>query len=169
MPYHHYQLNSSFTPEQIAQALSDNIRSPRPTISDMFRMSFGVLGKWLGRRDDGGTWYGTANHHRFKIYRHISYRNSFLPVVIGTIQRTPTGSQVDVVMRLHWSVWLVLGLFVLVGLSILFEGVMTPTADKMLLVVPIGILVFVSVLAGVGFWAEVNKAKELLAEQLHAT
>lgn len=169
MPYHHYQLNSSFTPEQIAQALSDNIRSPRPTISDMFRVSFGVLGKWLGWRDDGGTWYGIANHHRFKIYRHISYRNSFLPVVIDTIQRTPTGSVVEIVMHLAWFVWFVLAIFMTAPILNMFRGIMAGEMDIWLFIIPPVMMVGVGLMAWLGFWAEVNKAKQLLAEQLHAT
>lgn len=168
MPYHHYQLTTTLTPQQIAQALSDNIRSPRPTIGDMFSVSFGVIGRWLGRRDTGGTWYGVATYQGFKLHRHISYRNSFLPVISGTIRRTSTGSQVDIVMRLHWGVCLAVGLMVLVGLSMMFDGMSTQTDDTALLLMPIAILVMVSVLAGVGFWTEANKAKRLLAEQLQA-
>ena len=43
---------------------------------------------------------GNISEDSFKIQRNISYRNSFLPVIIGTIKETDNGSEISMKMRL---------------------------------------------------------------------
>jgi hypothetical protein len=48
---------------------------------------------------------GVVSRTRFTIVRIIQYRNSFLPVITGTIKPRPQGgTRIEVTMRLHWLV-----------------------------------------------------------------
>ena len=51
--------------------------------------------------NNGKYFNGTFFESSFKIKRHITYRNSFLPVIVGTIEQTDFGSRVNVHMRLN--------------------------------------------------------------------
>lgn len=57
MPYYHHCFNTPLIPKQVAQVLNEHIRSPRPTISDMFKAWFD-LGAWFGRRIGMGRFLG---------------------------------------------------------------------------------------------------------------
>lgn len=66
------------------------------------------LGKRVGERRLFGAaetpFTGSLAGHRFQIARTIRYRNSFLPVIEGTIDPAEHGARLRVRMRLNWFV-----------------------------------------------------------------
>ena len=44
---------------------------------------------------------GTVKEDSFKIQRNINYKNSFLPVIIGTIKSSENGTEINIKMRLN--------------------------------------------------------------------
>ncbi len=53
------------------------------------------------RMDTGCEFVGQVEEERFRVTRRIAYRNSFLPVVSGKVDATPTGAHVRVSMKPH--------------------------------------------------------------------
>jgi len=51
--------------------------------------------------DTGCEFVGHVDDERFRITRRIAYRNSFLPIVSGKVDATPTGAHVRVSMKPH--------------------------------------------------------------------
>ena len=102
----------------------------------------------------------------FKIQRNINYRNSFLPVLIGEIKKTDSGSKITIKTRLN--------LFVIVFLCIWFSVVslgclITLFAD---LKIQFRFIPYLMLVAGIlitilPYKYETKKAKEKLEELLN--
>lgn len=95
LPYQNFKIRSYLTPEQIYQRLEVSVRPNRPFFS------FGSSDK---------PYYGKISENNFKIYRIISYRNSFLPSTEGKIYPDGAGSEIELTIQ---SDIRILGLFML--------------------------------------------------------
>ena len=108
---------------------------------------------------------GKVYENSFKIWRCIQYRNSFLPLIIGTIEANEYGSTINIRMRMAIPVIVFLVIWftgVLVGCLIVpFAGFPMPTA-----LVPYIMLVFGILLVIIPNKIEAKKAREKLEELL---
>jgi len=100
LPYQNFKIRTYLTPDQVYQKLQGAVRPNRPFFS------FGTSDK---------PYYGKITEDYFKIYRIISYRNSFLPSTEGKIQPDGVGSVIDITIQ---SDMRVVGLFMLVFLVV---------------------------------------------------
>jgi len=122
---------------------------------------------WLAARPQQpylGRVYAAANS--FEVQRNISYRNSFLPLIKGTVEvpggvaalgQADTGSLVRLTMRMQ----LLVSLFMLVwlggvGLGCLAVSFSWPGPVGL---IPFGMLAAGSLMVSLGFWIEANKAE----------
>lgn len=108
---------------------------------------------------------GSVSENSFKICRCIHYRNSFLPLIIGTIEAHEYGSTINIRMRtaIPVIVFLVIWLTsVLAGCLIVpFAGFPMPAA-----LIPYIMLVFGILLVIIPNKIEAKKAREKLEELL---
>lgn len=105
----------------------------------------------------------------FKIWRSIRYRNSFLPIIIGKIEETDSGSKVSIKMRMNGfvigfiSIWFIgVILSCITMLLTIFLGTFNITFKFIPFIIPFfGILIVV-----LPNKIEAKKAKEKLKELL---
>ena len=112
--------------------------------------------------DMGKPFCGEVNDNSFKIQRVIWYRNSFLPVITGTITAKGEGSVVEVKMSQRKFV-IGFEIFWMVAVCIVLFSHMTFTRDDLL---PVVMLVFGAVLFTVPYKIEANIARKKLEELL---
>ena len=110
---------------------------------------------------------GGVSENSFKIFRRIQYRNSFLPLIIGTIEKSDYDSTLKIKINMRMTI------FVSVFISIWFTGVLAgclivpfngfpmPAA-----LVPYIMLVFGILLVIIPNRIEAKKAREKLEELL---
>lgn len=115
---------------------------------------------------EGNTYFeGKVSENSFKICRCIHYRNSFLPLIIGTIEAHEYGSTINIRMRTAISVIVFLVIWltsVLAGCLIVpFAGFPMPAA-----LIPYIMLVFGILLVIIPNKIEAKKAREKLEELL---
>lgn len=103
LPYQKLRIRTYLTPNQVYQKLKKVVR-PNPPILSFFGSS-------------AQPYYGKIGENYFKIYRIISYRNSFLPSVEGEIQATGVGSVISVTIQ---SDRRVLGFFMIITIIVPF-------------------------------------------------
>ncbi|MEZ4440977.1 MAG: hypothetical protein R3B72_17900 [Polyangiaceae bacterium] len=145
IPFRSYTIDTAFSPTEVANELRRYVAKPD------------------GIFDQVGPWRGTVSERGFRFRRTIGYRNSFLPLVSGTIAPTPFGSRLSVRMTMHWwamifiASWLGMSLFITVAAGVR-SGSMVP--HELLMVG------FVFVMANGGFGYEAGKAERLLEELL---
>jgi len=157
-PKDYFEINSSMSTGEILAALDAVVEPP----------------KWFRWRSTSGKKYhGEVSPNSFKIWKIISYRNSFLPIIEGIITPSSSGSRIAVTMRLHRFV-AVFMLFWLSGVSVgvvtfliaAMRGKMEPTPA---LLVPLGMLLFGIALTSGSFWWEAKKTNLALIEFLKGT
>lgn len=129
--------------------------------------------KWLrvssgNKRRFRGEFTGSG----FKIVRIIGYRNSFLPVIVGSIKPAAAGCRIAITMRLQRFTSLFM-LFWLGGVSIILGILLAAalngyTVPMPAILVPAVLLLFGSALMSGCFWWEVKKTKPLLREMFAA-
>ena len=127
--------------------------------------------KWFRMWSSSGKKYqGEFSYSNFKIWRIISYRNSFIPIIEGQITPAASGSHIAITMRLHRFVAAFM-LFWLGGVSVglvtfslaAMRGKMKPLPG---LLIPLGMLLFGIVMTSGSFWWEAKKTKPFLVEIL---
>jgi hypothetical protein len=148
LPYRKFDLFSPRCAADVAAALSRQVE-PRQWIR--FRTS----------RPFEGTVTGTT----FDIARIISYRNSFVPQIRGTIASEGSGSKISISMRLHvvalafLVVWV--ALVCTIGGAFAVSSIRNGGPAEGALI-PLGMFVFVWAMTAGGFWFEAWKAERLL-------
>ncbi|WP_210411434.1 hypothetical protein [Oceanispirochaeta crateris] len=104
--------------------------------------------------------HGQVHQDHFKIYRQISYRNSFLPQIKGRMTQKENKTIIDVSMKLHP--------FVIAFMTLWFSGLISACMSfflspwKPFFFVPIIMLIFGILLCTLPFWYEVKKSKNEL-------
>jgi len=108
---------------------------------------------------------GNVCDRDFKIRRIIGYRNSFLPVIRGTVAPRPGGgSHVRLVMALHFGVAVfMLGWFGVLTWLLVMSGSLEDA-----LAVPVILIIFGAVMAVGGFIYEASKSEQALRRLLGA-
>jgi len=151
LPYTKYTIKTGLSPQEAEAQLNQ--------ITDKRKLRFG-----LSRNHKA--FEGKVENGRFNINRIIHYRNSFLPIVIGEIKDDLDVTRIEITMRLHLAVLVVLVLSLIIGTV---GTVMTLIgAEWMDVLAAAGVFVFILglfyVITMAFFNYEVNKAKALLAE-----
>src|SRR6188474_594186 len=88
LPYRKIELCSPLPVSEVVRLL-ENAVEPR---------------RWLRWGASHCPFEGTVTEFAFDIRRIISYRNSFLPQIRGTISQDAAGSRISVTMQLHVTV-----------------------------------------------------------------
>lgn len=113
---------------------------------------------------------GTISPPNFRIMSKINYRNSFLPVINGTIYTKEGRTVVDLRFRLHWFVRIFLAVwFGMTGLSFLIGLLLVlteRTAKPALLLTAASFLLVGQVLVRSAFYLPAKKAAARLEELL---
>ena len=115
---------------------------------------------------EGNTYFeGKVCENSFKICRCIHYRNSFLPLIIGTIEAHEYGSTINIRMRMAISVivFLVVWFTGVITACLIFPFVGFPMPAAL---VPYIMLVFGILLVIIPNKIEAKKAREKLEELL---
>ncbi|GAB4266049.1 MAG: hypothetical protein Kow0080_06890 [Candidatus Promineifilaceae bacterium] len=151
LPYTKYTIKTGLSPQEAEAWLMQ--------ITEKRKLRFG-----LSRNHKA--FEGKVENGRFNINRIIHYRNSFLPVVIGDIKDDLDVTRIEITMRLHLAVLVVLVISLVVGIT---GTVMTLIGAGWMDILATGgvfvfILGFFYIITMAFFNYEVNKAKALLAE-----
>jgi hypothetical protein len=121
----------------------------------------------------GKPFSGTVTDRGFVITRVIRYNNSFLPVVIGTIEPQGAGSRIRVRMRLSlyaavfMAVWMGLVSVALVGFVVAF-AIEPEGKDPIAILAPLAMFAFGWAMTTFGFWFEAGKQERMLREMFAA-
>ncbi|MFN0031917.1 MAG: hypothetical protein ACKVOR_07145 [Flavobacteriales bacterium] len=144
--------------DEVAQRISDITEPDR-----IFRSAlFGQVGV--------KHYEGFVRHNTFEIKRIIRYKNSFKPVIRGTIKKEWDGTHITITMRMHafvrafLAVWC--GIVGLTSLVLLVPLIGTRNVSVFTALIPMGVLLFVHALSLLAFKAESNKSKKFLQELL---
>ncbi len=115
---------------------------------------------------------GSVLNNTFEIKRIIRSKNSFKPVIRGTISKEWDGTNVHITMRIHMLVRVFLavwcGFVGLISLALLVPTIGSGQVPVFTGLIPIGVLLFVHALSLFAFKAESNKSKKMLQELLEA-
>lgn len=107
---------------------------------------------------------GRIGAHDFVIWRQIHNRNSFLPVIIGSLRPAGSGCEVNVVMRLHYVVAAFM-VFWCCGVLTALLGVVTHAErHPLMFALPLMMLVFGLLLLTLPFKIEADRAERLLSD-----
>jgi hypothetical protein len=151
IPFDRFVIHSPMSPTDALQALRSVVEP----------------GKFLRFSTAGAkAFQGTVDVSGFRITRIIGYRNSFLPVIVGTVTPAPGGSLVRIHMRmivfvmLFCCVWLT-GV-VSIGGNLIWRTSWAQVQAQPICLMPVGMMLFFLVLVNGGFWLEARKQKRML-------
>jgi hypothetical protein len=131
--------------------------------------------KWWRLSRSHRDFEGVVSHIGFKVFRIIHHRNSFLPVVVGTIQpRVQGGTRIEVLMRMTWltivlmALWMGFAAALLVcGLWAMGFGAVAPfvahAGTAAIVAAAAGMLVAGYAMSAISFNVEARRARTLLA------
>ena len=144
----------------------DEARERLRSITKPPRSFMEKLEQW-GVQDEKPSFIGEVKDSEFTLRRDISYRNSFLPVIRGSIGGSSRGSVIRATLTLP-PVTLVFMLFWFGGLSVAAIPliIFTLAAGNPAGLIPIGMLAFGAVLVYFGFFPEARKAERIFRELL---
>ncbi len=157
LPFDSFQIQINLSKQQIFRKLESVVEKPT------WRILLWPFGK------DHKIFAGKAYDSKFKMWRIIHYRNSFLPVICGRIDE----SIIHVVLRLHWFVAIFMALWlsfpsIFFILSFFGNSLPIPPEEKIKWIsmrpVFLGFFIFGYVLCMVCFKLEAEKAKRILKE-----
>ncbi|MBD2580340.1 hypothetical protein [Oscillatoria sp. FACHB-1406] len=144
-------------------------RDPLPIVRDRLATRIEAPRSGWNLSSNRAPYEGTISDDGFKITRVIHYRNSFLPVIRGTLESLPPGTVVRITMKLHPFVLGFVGFWCLAWYSAVIPlsiaGVM-PTGM-------IGLFLLWPTLALVAFWGsfwyEANRSSRDLTDIIMGT
>ncbi len=153
IPFDRFTIHSRMSPVEAVQALQAVVEPQK-----FLRFSTAGAQPFEGR----------VKGYGFRITRIIGYRNSWLPVVVGSVTPAPGGSLV----RIHMRLLVIVGLFSTawlcgIGLAAVGLGLQAlahPDKDALLSLIPTGMFVFGLALTNGGFWSEATKQKRMLID-----
>ena len=138
LPWHRFTIDSPYPPDTAAAMLASQVGPG------------GVL--FFARGDK--PFCGEVSGSTFKVMRVIRYRNSFLPVVSGTLEPRGAGTRVHVRLRLH--AWVMA--FIVFFLAIVW-GHARPSEGCLF---ELGMSAFLVAMTLGGFWFEATKQEPML-------
>ena len=148
-PSRRRELRSALSPAEAARALAEEVE-PR---------------RWPLFRFGSKTFQGTVSESSFEIERVISYRNSFLPKIRGTIRADAQGSSISVSMSLSPFVLVFLAVW-LCGAIPMLAVTLSAGSFKW---APVALLAFIWAMTIGGFHFEAAKAEQALLRIFRAT
>ena len=154
IPFRTIIVNTSLSPAEVAATLRRSTHEKKGLLD----LSYG-----------GHAYVGNVSETGFKIRRVISYRNSFLPVIGGSIMPRAYGSSVQVSMRMNWFTIMFMLIWmggVLVGAMV--GTVMFITEGKVAGLGAWGMVAIGLAMFAFGFGREANIAEQFLRAQLPA-
>lgn len=150
MPFYRFEIEVNAPPPVVVERLRAIVRG-KLSFWESVRQSFPF------NQADGAPFIGSVQEDSFKLRRNIRYRNSFLPMIRGTIASYGVGTRISVTMFLHP----VVAIFMIFWLGMVtWVAVSRPTASP----IPWGMLAFGIALTVGGFIPEAIKAKRLISE-----
>jgi len=154
LPFENITYRTALSEEEVIRRLTDFIEPKK-----VFRMSF-------SRSSSAKPYEGEITGRQFTINRIITYRNSFLPEITGTIQRDNNATVIHVKMRLHVFVLIflliwcsIVGTFVRVSVTSLMGAIQGHKIENQDLI-PLGMIVLMCVLTIGAFKFESSKSKK---------
>ncbi len=144
-PYERYQVETNKSVEDVVAAI-DNECEKWSLDSFFYKNGKKLVGGMDGRK--------------FKFYRNIGYRNSFLPIVVGIVEESLSGSVIKITLRLNRFSMIfmafVFAVCILVGSVAIFkvQGLMSVMP---FIIVALGYCIMQS-----AFWVEANKIKAIM-------
>jgi len=145
VPFESYEINSEKKPEDILAAIAE--KSEKWSLRNLFLSGNKPL-------------TGDVKGSRFKVYRSIKYRNSFLPVAVVEVNSDSKGSITKITLRMHVFVTLFITLWL--SMTLLAGIVFLYKSTGVLAFAPFGMFIFGYLLMQTCFWIEVPKIKSLL-------
>jgi len=142
LPYHSFEIASPLRPQAAHEALAAHVEP-----ENLFR---------FGGPKDNARFEGTLSPDSFHLRRIIGYRNSFLPVIDGTIHGGASGSRIAVKMRMFLFVYIFGAIWALAATTAIF------TAGALGLAIGAGLLFFFYAMTMIGFWLEAGKQEQTL-------
>jgi len=157
MPWYRFQIESHLTAQAVLERVKPLLRE-RPSYQQLMQ-------EWRnGRPDNAPPFIGSIEDNVFKCYRAVHYRNSFIPRITGRVITHPTGTTIDVTMRLHPLAAIFMSLWMTgVGAASLIALRGDP---EPLSLIPVVMLVAGLAMTFGGFYPEAIKARRLLEEQI---
>jgi len=159
MPFRRLEIHSPLPVATVRERIQQRVRSTRAGFWESLEAGLQV-------RSDELPFKGEVFGHQFKIMRAIRYRNSFLPVIYGTISPgVGGGTLIKITMRLHlfaaafWIVWVGLS-----AASVPWSSLHSIGNQDATDLVPLGILLFGILLPPVGFYPEAKKAERIIRD-----
>jgi len=160
LPYEDYQLITSLPEKEVVELISQQIE-PAPAL----RLSQSK------RATNRKPYEGEISGNIFKIIRIIRYRNSFVPMIFGTIEKQGAVTRIHVEMRIMPLATLfiafLMGIILIMGISFLVIG-LHDQRFLPALAVPLMMLAFGYFMVYWGFKSESAKSKKFLNELLRA-
>ena len=153
LPYINQEYTSSMKPTELLDRLSQWVEPRQFWTRSLFK------------RQRSKPFEGEVTQTGFEIRPIIRYRNSFIPMIIGTVTSSEEGSSIQLEMKLHpfvksfMSMWLAM-----VGVGVIgsiFEMIQTQSFS-LVIVVPLMMWGFGYVLANKGFAYEAKPAQSTL-------
>ncbi len=142
LPFEHIVYTTNFSEQEVTTRLSNYIESRKVR---MFK------------NNPTKEYEGFISDNKFEINRIIKGRNSFLPQIIGTIQKFNEETQIEVKMQLHWAVKAFLIFWCSSVIFFLIITLMKGMSIEILF--PISMLLFAYLLTMLGFKSESKKSK----------
>jgi hypothetical protein len=150
LPIENLIYKTRLSKDEVLIKLSDNIEKQKA-------FGFGAYNHAYSK-----PYIGDIIDNSFKVSRAINYRNSFLPVIEGTVATDYVGTKISVKMKLHSSVIFFISIWLggvsiacIVTLHALFTQGFSPE-----LLIPFGMLIFGTTLFFGGFKIESKKSIE---------
>lgn len=157
--YSRLHLQVRVTPQEAEELLCKLVQPIPSLLHDLNRP--GELLDYAGR-----PFIGRVEDGRFKFYRVITGRNSFLPIISGEIVSAEGGAELRGVMRLSLSVAVLMAVALAIWSSLAFNRFPSTvqTGDVEEAILACVILLFFIGLAVLAFLTERRKAMRLLSE-----
>lgn len=146
LPHHRFEIVSPLD----RQAALDVMRAHTEP-EKLFRMG------WPNSANDK-RFEGTVSGDGFHVRRIIGYRNSFLPVIDGTIHAGASGTRIEVQMRMFIFVYAFCAIWIVGALTAMFAG------ERIGLIIAPALLLFLWAMTMAGFWLEAGKQERTLRE-----
>jgi len=158
LPFEHFSIVTSLSPAQAQERLEQEVSADT---GFSFNKLFSSPDKYFSGYVANGT---------FEIKRIINYRNSFLPVIKGSIEFDIDGSRIQVKMQPHILVIVFMCIWLsgtlIGGLAFLTQQLHSSSNFDVTALMPFGMFIFGYLLAMGGFKYEVPKARIKLVELL---
>ena len=159
LPFEDYIFSTHLSVAEVYQRLSDNIEPDKPYRKYSFTFT------------PSKEYEGTISENTFSISRVINYRNSFQPIISGTIEKVLGGTMVKVKMRLH-TVVLIFMAYCCTFAGVFCIGILMNASDSstMNLGSLIPFILFFGILGMTigGFKVESSESKKFLQNLLEA-